>query len=210
MIRAISAVPIALVLLAVGARAQTATEEAAADAAARAALPRAEVRTIMPEVRTIQGLGDGVGGGARAIVGDVVPLATVQRSLDRDGLSTRLVNGALEVSLPGDVLFDFDKATIRDSAIPTLEKVARAAARTGRPIRVEGHTDAIGTPARNQPLSEARARAVADWLASANIDRTRITSAGFGATRPIAPNRTAAGRDDPGGRQRNRRVAVLL
>ncbi|WP_419807659.1 OmpA family protein [Sphingomonas sp.] len=202
--------PLVATLLATAAAAQTASEEATADAAARAALPRAEIRTLLPEVRTIQGLGGGIGGDARTISGAVVPIASLQRSLAGDGLATRLVGGRLEVSLPGDVLFDFDKATIRPDAIPTLAKVADAAARSGRPITVEGHTDARGGPSHNRPLSEARARAVADRLVAAGIERARITSVGFGATRPVAPNSDAAGRDDPAGRQRNRRVAVVL
>jgi len=195
-------------LLAAAAPAQVA-DEAAADVAARDALPRAEIRTITGEVRTIAGLGGATGGETRAITGQVVSLAAVERGLA--GLSTRMVDGRLEVSLPGDVLFDFDKAAIRASAIPTLERVRAAAAQTGtRPVRVEGHTDAVGTPAYNQRLSEARAQAVARWLTDAGVERERVDSAGFGATRPVAPNRRPDGRDDPAGRQRNRRVTVLL
>jgi outer membrane protein OmpA-like peptidoglycan-associated protein len=186
-------------------------DEAAADAAARAALPTAEIRTIMSEVRSIQGLSNGLAGPARSLSGNVVSIATVQRTLERKGLTTRMVNGSLEVSLPGDVLFDFDKATIRPNAVATLEKVKEAAQTTGaRPIIVEGHTDAVGTPAHNQPLSEARATAVASWLASAGVERARLQSRGYGATRPIAPNQSPSGGDDPAGRQRNRRVTVTL
>lgn len=202
---------LAVSLAATGAGAQMPTEEAAADTAARAALPRAEIRTILPEVRTIQGLSGGVDGAARTISGEVTAIAGAQRVLAGSGLAVRVVGGGLEVSLPGDVLFDFDKATLRPSAIPTLEKVEAAAAQTGeRPIRVEGHTDSIGSVARNQPLSEARAKTVADWLTAAGVAKARITSAGFGATRPVAPNTRPGGGDDPAGRQRNRRVTIIL
>jgi outer membrane protein OmpA-like peptidoglycan-associated protein len=202
----------AALLTAAWAGAQTGpADEAVADAAARAALPRAEIRTIIAEVRMIQGLSNGFADAARSLSGNVVSIATVQRSLEGKGLTTRMVNGALEVSLPGDVLFDFDKATIRPSAVATLEKVKEAIKATGdRPVIVEGHTDAIGTPAHNNPLSEARAAAVASWLASAGVDRARLHSRGYGATRPIAPNTSPTGGDDPAGRQRNRRVTVIL
>ena len=201
-----------VVILPVAAVAQSVeADEAAADRAARAALPRAEVRSVMTEVRSIQGLQGNIAGSGRAISGTIVGIAAAQRSLASDGLSAQMVNGALEVSLPGDVLFDFDKATIRQNAVATLEKIKTAATATGdRPVTVEGHTDSLGTTPHNQALSEARARAVADWLANAGIAKSRLTSRGFGATRPIAPNASASGTDDPAGRQRNRRVTILL
>lgn len=179
--------------------------------AARMALPNAEIRRITPEVRRIEGLGAGLGAAARTVSGEVTTMEGLARSLQSGGLETRMVNGGVEVSLPGDVLFDFDKATIRPNALPTLEKVAGAARATGdRPIRVEGHTDAVGLPAYNQQLSRARADAVAGWLRGAGVATARINSAGFGATRPVAPNKTAGGQDDPAGRQKNRRVTVTF
>ena len=200
-----------LMVIAAPAGAQSVGDEAAAQPLAQAALPRAEVRSIVSEVRTIDGLNGSVGSASRGISAAVVSIAGVQRSLAANGLDARLVNGALEVSLAGDVLFDFDKATLRASAFTTLERVKQAAAQTGaRPVRVAGFTDAVGTTAHNKPLSEARARAVADWLAHAGIDRARITSIGYGAARPVAPNRKPDGADDPAGRQRNRRVTVTL
>lgn len=203
-------------LLAVPAGAQVGADNAGPDSAvtqnaARLALPNAEIRRIAPEVRRIEGLAAGVGGGARTVSGEVATMEGLARSLQGGGLQTRMINGGVEVSLPGDVLFDFDKASLRSNAIPTLEKVAGAARATGeRPIRVEGHTDAVGMPAYNQTLSLARADAVADWLRGAGIAAARISSAGFGATRSAAPNRTAAGQDDPAGRQKNRRVTVTF
>lgn len=203
---------VAACLIGTSAGAQTTGDEAAAaDGAARAALPRAEVRTLRSEVRTIQGLSGNVADATRGIAGEVVALTTVQRSLAADGLTSRFVNGSLEVSLPGDILFDFDKSTIRRNAIPTLEKVKRAVEATGdRPVVVEGHTDAVGTRAYNQTLSVSRAAAVADWLTTAGIPRSRVTSRGFGSDRPLAPEKTPQGGDSPNGRQLNRRVTVRL
>ncbi|HEX9946763.1 MAG TPA: OmpA family protein [Allosphingosinicella sp.] len=97
------------------------------------------------------------------------------------------------------------------NAVPILEKVAAAARQTGtRPIRVEGHTDAVGQPAYNQRLSQARAQSVVQWLVKGGIPASRLSAQGFGATRPVAPNKTAGGKDDPAGRQKNRRVTVTF
>lgn len=115
------------------------------------------------------------------------------------------------VSLPGDVTFDFDKATIREAAKPTLDRLAQliAAGGTGA-IAVEGHTDAKGDDDYNKRLSEARAKAVQDYLAGKGVDAARVKTIGLGELRPAAPNAKPDGSDDEAGRQRNRRVEVIL
>ncbi len=193
--RAIAAALLGLCLIAAEAGAQTSPRYPGPVATA-------EVRRLEAEVRRIEGL-------TGVVSGEVKSLAAAQRSLG--GLETRLVGGGLEVILPGDVLFDFDKATIRPSAVRVLEAVAGAARQTGeRAIRIEGHTDAVGSPAYNQRLSEQRAASVSDWLVRSGISAARLRAQGFGATRPVAPNRNAAGADDPAGRQRNRIVTLIF
>ncbi len=59
-------------------------------------------------------------------------------------------------------------------------------------------------------LSEARAAAVRDWLAARHIVPAATPIKGYGKTMPIAPNTTSDGKDDPVGRQKNRRVEVVL
>jgi outer membrane protein OmpA-like peptidoglycan-associated protein len=61
-------------------------------------------------------------------------------------------------------------------------------------LDVEGHTDNTGTPEKNQTLSESRAESVKSYLVSKGIDASRLISAGFGQDRPIADNKTVAGR----------------
>jgi outer membrane protein OmpA-like peptidoglycan-associated protein len=120
--------------------------------------------------------------------------------------------GAVEVNLPADVLFDFDKAELRPDARETLHELGvLLLERSRRSIAITGHTDAIGTDAYNQRLSERRAVAVKTWLVSREgIKSPPIATSGRGARDPIAPNRKPDGSDDPEGRQLNRRVTILF
>jgi photosystem I P700 chlorophyll a apoprotein A2 len=116
------------------------------------------------------------------------------------------------ITLPEVVLFDFDKADLRPDARPVLEKIAKVVRYyAAAPVRVDGHTDAVGTPAYNRDLSQRRADAVKDWLAaSGGIAAGRLRARGLGETEPVAPNQNPDGTDNPAGRQRNRRVEVVV
>lgn len=112
------------------------------------------------------------------------------------------------VTLSDRFLFDFGSAALRPSAAASLDTVAALLAETGGPVEVTGHTDNIGADSVNQPLSEDRAKAVADYLTSKGIEAARITSSGKGASEPVADNTHSDGRDNPEGRQQNRRVEI--
>ena len=115
------------------------------------------------------------------------------------------------LSVVGDALFDFDKANLRADAEETLAAAAPEIGKFGgKPARIEGHTDAIGSDTYNMKLSEARAAAVRDWLVGHHIVPAATPIKGYGKTMPIAPNTTADGKDDPAGRQKNRRVEVVF
>jgi outer membrane protein OmpA-like peptidoglycan-associated protein len=115
------------------------------------------------------------------------------------------------VSVVGDALFDFDKANLRPDAEETLVAAGPEIAKLGsKPTRVEGHTDAIGSDTYNMKLSEARAATVRDWLAGRALVPAATPIKGYGKSSPIAPNQTSDGRDDPEGRQKNRRVEVVF
>ncbi|MFA1541293.1 OmpA family protein [Actinomadura monticuli] len=111
-----------------------------------------------------------------------------------------------------DVLFDFGKADVKAAAEADLTKLAasiRNEIPSGAPIKVEGHTDGKGDPASNQALSERRAQAIADWLATkGGIARSRLKATGYGETKPAHPNTGPDGSDDPEGRAKNRRVVI--
>jgi len=111
----------------------------------------------------------------------------------------------------GDALFDFDKATLRPDAEETLAAAGAEILKAGKhPVTIEGHTDSIGGADYNMALSENRARAVRDWLAAHGFIPAESAIKGYGKTRPIAPNTTPDGKDDPQGRQKNRRVEIVI
>lgn len=108
-----------------------------------------------------------------------------------------------KIKLAADALFDFDKATLKPESDAVLAR-ARAAilATAGVPLEVQGHTDAVGNDAYNQKPSEARARAVLDWLVAKGVPAAQLTSSGYGKSRPVADN------DTDKGRALNRRVEL--
>ena len=115
------------------------------------------------------------------------------------------------LSVIADALFDFNKSNLRAEAEETLAAAGPEIAKLGgKPSRIEGHTDAIGTDAYNMKLSEARATTVPQWLAARGLVPSSTPIKGYGRTKPVAPNTTSDGRDDPEGRQKNRRVEVVF
>lgn len=103
------------------------------------------------------------------------------------------------------IYFDTGSDRIRPESTPTLVEIAEMM--KGHPdlsLLIEGHTDNVGNAASNQTLSERRAAAVKQSLVDMwSVDPNRLTTAGFGATKPAAPNTT------PEGRQQNRRVELV-
>nr|WP_314436825.1 OmpA family protein [uncultured Brevundimonas sp.] len=123
-------------------------------------------------------------------------------------LKARRTDGVIVIDLPADVLFDFDKATIRPDAEPALTRAAELLkSYPGAQVSIGGHTDSKGDDAYNQALSVRRAQAVADRLQSAG---RRLSVEGFGEARPVAANARSDGSDDPEGRQKNRRVEIRI
>lgn len=103
------------------------------------------------------------------------------------------------------VNFDTDKSTIRPDARIILEEAITTLKAEGEvTIAVEGHTDSQGSDQYNQGLSERRAKAVAEYLESHGIARSRMETTGFGESKPVADNDTADGR------AQNRRVELRV
>ncbi|MBL8228734.1 MAG: DUF4398 and OmpA-like domain-containing protein [Bryobacterales bacterium] len=105
----------------------------------------------------------------------------------------------------GDVLFDTGKFTLRPAARERLSRVAGIfSAYPGLNLEIEGHTDSTGSDELNQRLSEQRAGEVTRYLADQKIASGRMQTRGFGKTRPVSGN------DSAEGRQRNRRVEIVV
>lgn len=141
----------------------------------------------------------------------IVGITTGIQSVLQD-LGAKVVGQELRIDLAADVLFDFDKYTLLPKASDTLRRVGQVAASyPGSPILIEGHTDGKGTHPYNMKLSENRANSVKTWLVqNASVAGSRISTRGWGETKPIAPNTKPDGSDDPEGRQKNRRVEIVL
>ncbi len=104
----------------------------------------------------------------------------------------------------GGTNFDFNKATLKpegkhilDGAIKTMKDNPNTR------ISIEGHTDSVGSHAYNMKLSERRAESVKDYLVAGGISASRMTTVGYGETKPIASNSTEEGRAE------NRRVDLM-
>jgi outer membrane protein OmpA-like peptidoglycan-associated protein len=104
-----------------------------------------------------------------------------------------------------DVLFDTGSYTLKPGAREKLAKISGILlAHPGLTLQIEGHTDSVGGDEFNQQLSERRADSVRDFLAEQGVPVSSITARGFGKTQPVASN------DTPEGRQRNRRVELVV
>jgi outer membrane protein OmpA-like peptidoglycan-associated protein len=127
-------------------------------------------------------------------------------------LTTSETATTIEVTLPADVLFDFDKANIRPDAQGPLHEAAQLLRdKTRGPVAIQGYTDALGNDAYNQRLSERRASAVKMWFVTREgLASVRFLTSGFGPRDPVAPNRNLDGSDNPEGRQLNRRVTLII
>ena len=107
------------------------------------------------------------------------------------------------------LLFDFDSAELRPESIEELERLVKFMGDVpSATALIEGHTDSKGTEEYNLKLSDRRAKAVFDYLTSRGVDPARLSSIGHGESKPIAPNEID-GKDNPEGRQLNRRVMLI-
>jgi outer membrane protein OmpA-like peptidoglycan-associated protein len=102
-----------------------------------------------------------------------------------------------------DILFDFDRATLKSSSEPALRQLLEALqGNASMAVDIEGHTDAVGEDAYNLSLSQQRAEAVVVWLIDHGVPNSRLNPVGKGESEPAASNDTADGR------ALNRRVEV--
>ena len=107
--------------------------------------------------------------------------------------------------LSGKVLFGSDVENLNPPSTEIVERIGKALLGAGiERVRVDGHTDASGSPAYNEKLSIRRANSVGKVLTSIGMSEENVQLRGLGSTNPVASNDTASGRTE------NRRVAIVV
>lgn len=169
-------------------------------------LPSAIPGTLASEdLSSIQGAGRGLGG---VRTDDLPGLEELARLFDPSKVQAIETPQGVTLRLSNEVLFEFNSAEITPEAIPVLKEVAQLLRRyAGAQLSIEGHTDTIGPADFNQRLSEQRAQAVANWLASqpAMIFRTPPQVIGYGESRPLVNPQGTREEQRP-----NRRVEIHI
>jgi len=129
----------------------------------------------------------------------------LRRDLAGTGATVTGDGNRVVVILPGNITFDTDSSEINPGFHRTLDQVANTLQQYPKSfIDVVGHTDAQGSDAYNQDLSERRAEAVACYFRNRGVFPGRIAAFGMGESEPVATNAT------PEGRQQNRRVELVI
>ncbi|HEX7385990.1 MAG TPA: OmpA family protein [Castellaniella sp.] len=159
------------------------------------------------------GQGALIGAGLGSVVGGLVGYnwKSVKQDVEKSGASSlgvaviEMPDGSLKVNIPSNVSFDTNQAQLKPALLPVLDSVAKALNEHPE-LRAKaiGYTDSTGTNAINMPLSQRRASAVTQYLASQGVAGSRLTAEGLGSANPVGDNNT------PEGRALNRRVELFL
>lgn len=149
--------------------------------------------------------GAALGGAAGAFIGRHMDKQAAEMRRDLQGAKVERIGEAIKITFDSGLMFDVNKYDLRDLSRENLAKLAAILNKyPDTNILIEGHTDSTGTREINMPLSENRARAVANNLASLNVLSARVTVHGYGPDQPIGDNATVDGR------QMNRRVDLAI
>ncbi len=150
-------------------------------------------------------IGAAVGGAAGAVIGHQMDQQAEELDSELEGATVQRVGEGIVVTFDTGILFDFDRADLRPASRDNLQELAdnlREYERTD--VLIIGHTDATGSDAYNQSLSERRAASAAGYLQQLGVASPRVSTRGMGETDPVATNETEEGR------QLNRRVEVVI
>ncbi len=104
-----------------------------------------------------------------------------------------------------NIFFDVNKASLRKESVSELERLVTIMNENPNiKVEVSGHTDSDGNDELNLKLSQARAKAVVDYVITKGVKSERVIAKGYGETQPIAPN------DSPENKQKNRRTELKV
>ncbi len=152
-----------------------------------------------------------IGAGVGALVGGGIGSymdkqeSELRERLRDSGVSVTRVGDDIILNMPGNVTFTSNSAELKPDFYEVLNSVSLVLNEYNRSIiDIEGHTDSDGPEQFNLDLSTRRARSVADYLTSQQVDRRRLKVIGIGEREPIASNRTARGK------AQNRRVEIKI
>ena len=128
-----------------------------------------------------------------------------QALANSEAASVKREGNLLAITLKGDVSFDTNSATVRQGLYAEIDRISSVLTQYPQTvIRVEGHTDSVGSDSYNLDLSNRRAVAVKNLFVQRGVTDARIEAVGYGETVPIASN------DNEAGRQKNRRVEIKV
>ncbi len=148
-------------------------------------------------------IGAAVGGTAGAVIGKYMDKQAKEIDDEVENATVERVGEGILVTFDGGLLFGFNSSDLTPATRTNLAELAGIMNKYPETeITVDGHTDSKGSDSYNQNLSLQRAGAVANYLVAQGINRSRMTTNGFGELRPIATN------DTDEGRAKNRRVEV--
>lgn len=157
--------------------------------------------------RTERIVGAGIGAVAGGAVGAYMDKQERELREKTAGTGVDVVRQGDEIilNMPSAITFAFDRYDVQPQFQTTLSQVAQTlSAYPSTYIDVYGHTDAVGTDAYNQTLSQNRAGSVAGYLSSQGVNSARVATRGFGESQPVASN------DTEQGRAANRRVEIRI
>ena len=152
-------------------------------------------------------IGAAIGALAGAAVGDYMDKQeeAFRDELAGSGVEVVREGDNLRLVMPSNITFATDQSYISTGFNDTLNAIAKVMNKYEKTyLSVEGHTDSTGQDSYNMNLSRERAQSVKAYLANQDIMAARISTSGFGETRPIATNDTA------NGRAQNRRVEIQI
>ena len=150
-------------------------------------------------------VGAAVGGTAGAVIGHQMDQQAKEIKQNIPGAVVERVGEGLQVTFESGLLFDYDSDVLRAPARQNLATLAASLEKyPNTDLMIVGHTDATGPDGYNMTLSERRAAAASNYLASQGVARTRLRSTGRGESEPVASN------DTESNKQKNRRVEVAI
>jgi outer membrane protein OmpA-like peptidoglycan-associated protein len=150
-------------------------------------------------------IGAAVGGVAGGFIGNYMDKQAAEIERDIEGAKVERIGEGIKITFSSGILFDVDKATLKDSYQGELSQLATILNKyNDTNILLAGHTDSTGSENYNLDLSLRRAQSVASYLSTQNVDGMRFTVEGLGEAQPVASN------DTPEGRAQNRRVEVAI